>query len=269
MRILQSLILKIFSLGALVGGIALLLKPVSELYALAIRAMPDVWWVKAVVCCAAIILGLVGIIPLSLRRRPRLISFPEPAGNLNIHVDAIETALNRSLAKRPDVKRMVVHVIREPEPGKVRVKADCIPYKRDDISARNLLADLQDAIRKGVLDMLGEDVVTSVEVNARGIVPRATRQPKEPKAKRGKTEAAQELAATETDYREEFQFAEVTEPDEPEDADERQPADDGYLYVQAEEEVEQTLPESDRDEDPHSGTAFLDLEDEDGKKHDM
>jgi len=287
MKIIQSLLLKLLSLAVLTGGVVLLIKPLSELHDFAVNTLPPDDWLRYTAAVVVIAVGAIGLLPFSWRRRPRQISFSDPAGDLNIQLDAVEGSLNRALAKRRDVKRIAVRIIKETDPGKVRVTADCILYKDPDISARELLSDLRAAIRRGAYNMLGEDVVTTAEVNARRIIPRE--QPAEleeelPAALRKPSAAAPAafkapLAPAQPDYdttdqpepgppsNEAATAGEAIPEAQADDTAQTTDAEEDYLYIESdsdnsEPEIEQPFISDASGENEPSSTAFLDLGDE-------
>ena len=254
MKILHNTILKLLSLVALIGGIALFIMPISEIYQLIIRVVPHREWLRYAVGLIVVVVALVGLLPFWWRRKPRMISFPEPGGNLNIHLDAVETALNRSLAKQPEVKRIAVRMMQESDPCKVRIIADCVAYKSPGDSARDLLGRIQADISGRAIGMLGDDVVTTVEINAHRIIPRELRP-------------SRKVAETPEPLPEEgFHAAETARGGKPD----RKEPNEGYLYVESAPDIaDEEAPLSDSAEagegprGEQSGTSFLDLGDKD------
>lgn len=173
MKTLQFLLLKVFGLGVLAGGVLLVWFHFSELHALILdlvqRNVPSDMLLRTGVGALFMILGLVAILPAKLTAgKGRKILVPSASGNNYIRLAPIEANLNKSLRKLPGVKRIAVTLFPTEGGRKVRVSADVTLRKGLTAGAREVVSRLNDQIMAHTKRELGADEVMSVELTIVG-----------------------------------------------------------------------------------------------------
>jgi hypothetical protein len=175
MKIVQTIILKVLSVVVLAGGAVLVVIWFNtNAYEDLGRIFADHVWTRYGALCGLVllILGLLGVLPLSRPRRTKnVISFEGTHGSVTIELDSVEANLGRVVSKMPVVRKIKVHVTPSEDHHRAQVDADVLMYKgASGESAREIANHIADYLMDAAINILGVEDVTQVNLNVRDIV---------------------------------------------------------------------------------------------------
>lgn len=167
---LQALTLKIICAGLLVAGVALIFVPSSQLYHLVATQAPASMLARVVVAIVVVAVSAWALLPLPRKTRGKSISFPDALGQNIIQLNGMERTLARLLARDPEVKWSSVEFEPADDQRRVRIAASVDLFKAASASTREIQARLKDAIANQGRKLLGDDVITGVDLNTRNVI---------------------------------------------------------------------------------------------------
>ena len=167
MRIVQTIIQKLACVAVLAGGVAVLIFPISSLYAQITAQLPGPNMVlRVAVGCVAAALALFALVPLGGgRRKSNQIKFD----GLTIQLDSVAATLNKAVGKLSIIKKATVHVQPNKAANKALVVADVSIIKPADTGAKETGDQLRVYIDETARRILGADEIENVDVNIVGI----------------------------------------------------------------------------------------------------
>ncbi len=178
MRIVHLIVFKLMSLVVLVAGVVLIgmYFNVLQIYDNVTNIVGPNWRQIAPVAGAILfILGLLGLLPLSRRKRPSTISFPGEYGEVTIHLDSIEATLNRIVSKMPEVKKISVRLIPSEDNRKATVTGSLWIYKGSEAAGvSEIVGKVQKHLRDTAINILGVEEIVMGRLDVPGIIVSAT-----------------------------------------------------------------------------------------------
>ena len=177
MRIVHILVFKLLSLLVLAAGVLLMAMYFQPpLYERVIAFVGERWAQLAPVGGALLfILGLLGLLPLSRKKRPNTISFPGEYGEVTIHLDSIEATLNRIVSKMPEVKKISVRLIPSEDSRRAEVTGSLWIYKGSEAAGvSEIVGKVQKHLRDTAINILGVEEIVMGKLDVPGIIVSAT-----------------------------------------------------------------------------------------------
>ena len=190
MRIVQTIIQKLACVAVLAGGVAVLVFPISSLYAQITAQLPGPnLYLRVAIGCAAAALALFALIPLGVAsKKSRQLTFDEGP----IELDTVAAYLSKKVGKLPVIKKVTMHVDPNKAAKKALVVADVSIIKPADTGARETQQQLRVYIDELARDFLGANEIEDVKVRIVGIDGEKTTAPiewKEPEPAASPTRA--------------------------------------------------------------------------------
>jgi hypothetical protein len=171
MRTVQVVIQKAIAFVVLATGVYIIIRLLGYWPDAPEVAVPANRWAAYGLSILFILLGLIALLPpLRSRRGPSTITFPGEHGDVLIHLDSVQTNLNKVVSKRPEVRRSHVTLLPVEDKRRVRIEADVVLVKTPDAGARELAERLRKFLADAAASMLGIDEIAIVDLNVRGIV---------------------------------------------------------------------------------------------------
>ena len=178
MKLLQTLVLRLVSVGMVAGGAALILIRFSSLYQTAIDVVPDSAPLRIGVGAVFFLVGVFGCLPSSLwSRKSKVIAFPGPHGDLVIQLGSVGASLSRAVGKLSEVRKVSVDVQPLENNQKARIAADVWLRVAPGAGARTAGDRVREYIEEKAKNILGDEVVVSVDLNIVKILTDKEREP--------------------------------------------------------------------------------------------
>ena len=173
MRIVHIVVFKLLSLVVLAAGVLLVAMYFqAPLYEQVTAFIGERWAQLAPVAGALLfILGLLGLLPLSRKKRPNTISFPGEYGEVTIHLDSIEATLNRIVSKMPEVKKISVRLIPSEDSRRAEVTGSLWIYKGSEAAGvSEIVGKVQKHLRDTAINILGVEEIVMGKLDIPGII---------------------------------------------------------------------------------------------------
>jgi len=202
MRILHIVVFKLVSLLALAAGVLLIAMYFNDASFTQSVTFVDTYWEQLAPVGGALllILGLLGLLPLSRKKRLSTISFPGEYGEVTIHLDSIEATLNRIVSKMPEVKKISVRLIPSEDNRRAEVTGSLWIYKGSEaVGVSEIVGKVQKHLRDTAINILGVEEIVMGKLDVPGIIVSAsTAKAAPPEEKKVEVEPVQE-AETKTE----------------------------------------------------------------------
>lgn len=173
MKAINSAFNFILAILMMVFGVLLVFFPFLEIYDFIhgyylrfLEQFPAEAPVREIAAAVGAILGLIIVSPVLFRRKKkRAISFTGMHGPVSIHLDHVESTLERVAMKLPEVRRATIKLEPTDSPGRASVTATVELLKNADDDARMVTARVQHYIKIHTKKILGlNDVDVRLDV---------------------------------------------------------------------------------------------------------
>lgn len=179
MRIIQSIILKLFGLAILAGaGVFVAMRFHAPLRAQVFAHGQWFFHTHYFYIAAGLVIffALIALMPRRRKRVKNTISFPGIRGNVTIELDSVEANLSRIVGKMPEVKKIRIKVAPTEDNRRAVVRADVLIYKGTKAtSAHEIANSIAERLNDAAVSILGVEEVTKVDLNVRDIIVDAKR----------------------------------------------------------------------------------------------
>ncbi|HUW60777.1 MAG TPA: alkaline shock response membrane anchor protein AmaP [Candidatus Bathyarchaeia archaeon] len=173
MRIVHIVVFKLLSLVVLAAGVLLVAMYFQVPLYERVIAFVDERWVQLAPVGGSLlfILGLLGLLPLSRKKRRNTISFPGEYGEVTIHLDSIEATLNRIVSKMPEVKKISVRLIPSEDNRRAEVTGSLWIYKGSEAAGvSEIVGKVQKHLRDTAINILGVEEIVMGKLDVPGII---------------------------------------------------------------------------------------------------
>jgi hypothetical protein len=169
MKPLQAVVLRLFSVLALVAGIVMLglaipIVQVESAWSQVLGQLPGDWRLLGFLLGGLLLVfGLFGLLPLGFRRG-KSVAFAGEHGQIIIQLDPVERKLNKVLNKLPEIRKIRAVVVPDKEGGPAHIRARAWLRRLPDQRARDIELRVADYIEETATDFLGLESRTPVEL---------------------------------------------------------------------------------------------------------
>lgn len=173
MRIVHIVVFKLVSLVVLAAGVLLVVMYFNSPLQGRVTEFTGIYWdqLAPVVGALFLLLGLLGLLPLSRKKRPSTISFPGEYGEVTIHLDSIEATLNRIVSKMPEVKKISVRLIPSEDNRRAEVTGSLWIYKGSEaVGVSEIVGKVQKHLRDTAINILGVEEIVMGKLDVPGII---------------------------------------------------------------------------------------------------
>ena len=170
MKFLQMAIFRLNCLALIVAGIAAFKYDYTWLHNEILR-IPDSTPLRMGLGALIVILGLIGLVPWPKgKNRKQKLVFKGTNGNVTIVLSSVEQALNKSVKKMSEVKRVSVKILPSNTDRNIQIKTDITLLKPPHVSAREVEAHVSNFITDQVKRILGPETAVAVDMNIVDII---------------------------------------------------------------------------------------------------
>jgi hypothetical protein len=169
MKPLQAVVLRLFSLLALIAGVVMLglavpIVQVQTAWNETLAQLPGDWRILGfLIGGVLVVFGIFGLLPLGFRRG-KSVAFDGDHGQIIIQLDPVERKLNKVLNKMPEVKKIRALVVPDKDGGPAQIRARAWLRRLPDQKARDIEMRVADYIEETATDFLGLEARTPVEL---------------------------------------------------------------------------------------------------------